>query len=125
MPSNDLIRGTLAQYDVPDWQPLRDLVGMDLADWFMWMHEIELEDGAAVHVYKHIATRRYFHLGVDGRAFAYTPRGLFREILPREAIDEAFEGWEELLHDEDPEPVRRELMRVRRVTTVRASRRAA
>ena len=59
------------------------------------------------------------------RAFAYTPRGLYREILPREAIDEAFESWEELLHDEDPEPVRRELRRVRRAATVRASRRAA
>lgn len=83
MLSDNLIPGTLSQYDVPDWQPLRDLVGMDLADWFMWMHEIELEDETIVHAYKHIATRRYFHLAADDRAFAYTPGGLYREILPR------------------------------------------
>ena len=74
------IAGEMCQFDEPDWQPLHDIVGVKLADWFMWMCEIELEDGVRVHAYKHITTRCYFHLGADGRAFAYIPSGRYREI---------------------------------------------
>jgi len=125
MLSNDIIDGTLKQFDEPDWGPLRELVGMDLADWFMWMHEITLADGAGVHAYKHIATRRYFHLANDGRAFAYVPSGGYMELHPRHAIDLVFEGWEDLATGpEDPEEMRAELRRVRRAATARASRQA-
>ena len=96
------IAGEMRQYDEPDWQPLYDIVGVHLADWFMWMHEVELDDGRRVHAYKHIATRRYFHLGVDGRAFVYVPGarlsapGTYREIDRLDAIDLVFLTWEEL-----------------------------
>ena len=92
----------MCQYDTPDWQPLYDIVGVHLADWFMWMHEVELDDGSRVHAYKHIVTRRYFHMGVDGRAFVYVPRtrlsapGNYREIDRLDAIDLVFLTWEEL-----------------------------
>ena len=69
------IPGELCPFDdEPDWQPLLDVVGVELAHWFMWMGGIKLEDGGYVHPYKHRATRRYLHLAQDGRAFAYVPR---------------------------------------------------
>ena len=64
----------------PNWKPLLDLIGLELVDWFMWMFAIELSDGARVHAYKHRTTRRYFHLGEDGRAFAYIPRYSYLEV---------------------------------------------
>ncbi len=94
--SDQDIAGEVCQYDEPDWQPLYDLVGVHLADWFMWMFEIELDDGAHVHAYKHITTRCYFHLAEDGRAFVYLRGGGYREIDRRHAIDLVFDGWEEL-----------------------------
>ena len=74
------ISGTPSQHDRPAWEPLVDLLGPDLAGWFMWMCEIKLGDGCGLHAYKHVATRRYLHLASDGRAFLYStdaplPRG--------------------------------------------------
>ena len=106
------IAGEMCQYDEPDWQPLYGIVGIHLADWFMWMHEIELDDGVRVHAYKHIATRRYFHLGVDGRAFVYMPAarlsapGSYREIDRLDAIDLVFLTWEELRPQPDDDDLR-------------------
>jgi heme-degrading monooxygenase HmoA len=108
------ISGTVTRWDRPTWTPLLDLVGFDLVGWFMWMFELELADGGRVHAYKHIATRRYFHLAEDGRAFQYTARGRYVPIERGEAIDEAVDGWEQLLSpDEDPELVRDALERAR------------
>jgi hypothetical protein len=90
------IGGTLSRFDDPDWDPLVALVGEDLAPWFMWMHAIELEDGEAVHAYKHVATRGYVHLGETGGAFAFC-EGRYRPIPPYRAIQEVFAGWESLL----------------------------
>jgi len=90
------IAGTLSRFEAPDWDPLVALVGEELAPWFMWMHAIELEDGEVVHAYKHVATRRYLHLGETGGAFAfYEPR--YRPIPAYEAIQDVFAGWESLL----------------------------
>jgi hypothetical protein len=108
------IPGTPRQHERPVWQPLVDLISEDLAEWFMWMFELELEDGTPVHAYKHVATRRYFHLSEDGRAFAYLPGGDYEEIASAEAIDEAFAGWDELLpQPSDPEAVRVAIQRAR------------
>ena len=102
----------------PVWQPLLDLIGVQLVEWFMWMFEIELADGTRVHAYKHVSTRRYFHLGEDGRAFAYRSEDRYAEISPHEAIDEAFTGWEGLLpQPSDPEVVRAALRRARGACT--------
>jgi hypothetical protein len=114
MPAARTLHGTLRQYEQPLWQPLLDLVGAELAEWFMWMHEIELADESAVHAYKHVATRRYLHLTEDGRAFIYRSEAKYVEITPREAIDEAFDGWERLLPaPTDPDAVRAALRRAR------------
>ena len=85
----------------PNWKPLLDLIGLELVDWFMWMFAIELSDGTRVHAYKHRTTRRYFHLGEDGRAFAYIPRYSYLEVEPAQAIDEAFHEWDELYPEPD------------------------
>ena len=73
MVSKKVITGEFCHHDEPNWQPLYDLVGVKLADWFMWMCATELADGVRVHSYKHITTREHFHLAVDGRAFEYIP----------------------------------------------------
>jgi hypothetical protein len=122
MPSDRTLHGTLRQCEQPVWQPLLDLVGAELAEWFMWMHEIELADGSAVHAYKHVATRRYFHLTEDGRAFFYRSEAKYTEVAPREAIDAAFAGWEELLPaPTDPDAVRAALRRARATCALRTS----
>ena len=34
--------GAAAAVETPDWDPLIDLVGLELVRWFMWMSAIEL-----------------------------------------------------------------------------------
>jgi hypothetical protein len=80
--------------DTPTWTMLEELVGMELAGWFMWMFEVELDDGTHLHAYKHRITRSYFHLAEDGRAFIFVGKHSYREIDRVTAIDFAFEGWE-------------------------------
>ncbi len=104
MAQDDVICGEVVQAETPDWQPLYDLVGVELADWFMWMFEIELADGARVHAYKHVATRCYLHLAYDGRSLLYTRGGRYREIGRGWSLHLAFREWEELSSwPEDPE----------------------
>jgi hypothetical protein len=93
---DDTIHGTSLHSDEPNWTPLLDLLGSDLAEWFMWMFDIELADGVRVHAYKHVGTRRYVHLAEDGRAFVFAGDRRYAEIRPRHAIHEVFAGWESL-----------------------------
>ncbi len=80
--------------DEPVWQPLLDLAS-DHIDDFMWMFAVELEDGRRLEAYKHWWTRRYIHLALDGRAFAYEYSGRFggggpswyREVDPTEHLE--------------------------------------
>ena len=116
----DTLSGALAQYERPDWEPLIALVGVDVVGCFMWMNELELEDGLRVHAYKGIATRRYLHVGVDGRTFAHRPPDRFEEVTPPEALEAAFAEWEALLPLPcDPGAVRALLARHRSGTAQR------
>ena len=92
--------GELAQFETPNWDPLIDLVGAHLVRWFMWMSEFEV-DGVRAHAYKHCATRRYLHIGEDGRLFGYVPRYRYREIDRLEALDEVFAEWERTIPEPD------------------------
>jgi hypothetical protein len=67
------VTGKVVNYSEPKWQPLLDFA-RECIDDFMWMHEVELEDGTHLQAYKHIWTRRYIHLTGDGRAFVYVDR---------------------------------------------------
>jgi hypothetical protein len=72
MVSKQVIAGEFCHHDEPNWQPLYDLVGVKLADWFMWMGASDLEDGLQVHSYKHITTRGHLHLvRTAGRSSTY------------------------------------------------------
>lgn len=98
--SNDTsIAGEMGQGDRPNWEPLEALAGEDLAGEFMWMFQVDLADGTAVHAYKHIFTRRYLHLGEDGRTFAFTYSGRYRTIDPFDLLLAVFDGWEQLIDD--------------------------
>lgn len=106
--ATDILTGSIHQFERPAWEPLLEIAG-DLCVWFMWMGEIRLSDGTAVHAYKHRDTRRYFHLAADGRAFRYVPpvdvlvgEGMYRELDRTEAIHEAFHTWR-LFHEGDEE----------------------
>jgi hypothetical protein len=63
-------RGRVVNYESPVWEPLVTLAPDHVGD-FMWMHEVELEDGVRLHAYKHYETRRYLHLDHGGRAFVF------------------------------------------------------
>lgn len=81
----------------PKWRPLIDLVGDDLADWFMWMYEAELEAvGATVHAYKHRHTRSYLFLTRTGDAYAYTSRGCYVASTPAAELESLSRDWETL-----------------------------
>jgi hypothetical protein len=95
MVSKPVIAGEFCHHDEPDWEPLYGLIGVKLADWFMWMGETALDEGNRVHSYKHITTREHVHLGVDGRAFEYISPCRFREI------ERVFDAWEELASGPD------------------------
>lgn len=63
-------KGRVINHDHPIWEPLIRLVPEHVDD-FMWMHEVELEDGIRIHAYKHWETRRYLHLDHGSRAFVF------------------------------------------------------
>jgi len=58
-------RGKTVDRETPDWQPLLDLAPEHRDD-FMWMFEVELDNGERVHAFKHYWTRRYLHLDLEG-----------------------------------------------------------
>jgi len=94
MPRTRSLSGRLKQFERPDWEPLIDLVGLVLVRSFMWMNEIELEDGTVVHAYKLIWTRHYVHATADGRVFEYRRPGRYREVDATQALMLAFFTWE-------------------------------
>jgi hypothetical protein len=51
MGSEEIKRGRMVQGEHPHWQPLLNLVGEEGAGGFMWMFEVELEDGRRVQAY--------------------------------------------------------------------------
>jgi hypothetical protein len=87
------VKGHLGQCDQPNWEPLLGLLGEELVGDFMWMTQIDLVDGRAAHAYKHILTRRYLHIGEDGRTLAFVGSGRYRPVDPYDAIASAFGGW--------------------------------
>jgi hypothetical protein len=104
--------GELVQYEQPNWDPLIDVVGPHLVRFFMWMSEFEV-DGVHAHAYKHGATRRYLHVGEDGRIFQGVDRFRYAVVDREEALEYAFEGWEDLSPFPD-EAALAELERLRR-----------
>lgn len=80
------IQATWEIPDEPDWGPLIHHVGPLLARWFMYLGGGRLPDGAFVHAYKHVITRRYVHIHDDGRCFVYQEGRKFLEVPRRRAV---------------------------------------
>lgn len=85
-------KGEMVDDETPVWEPLEDAVGDELVGWFMWMYWIRLQDGTAVHAYKHRSTRRYLFLDDAGTSYGYDDGHYPRLPLSR-AIDGAFASW--------------------------------
>ena len=105
------IRGEMGQGERPNWQPLEAMVGDVLAGEFMWMFQVDLADGTAVHAYKHICTRRYLHLAEDGRTFAFTFCRRYRQVDPFDLLMVVFEDWERFADEQADVPALRAALR--------------
>jgi hypothetical protein len=90
MDSDQTLTGVITQGETPSWTALEELLEEELLGDFMWMFEVGLEDGTRLNAYKHRATRRYFHLADDGRAFYYVPGSSYREVDRPTAILSVF-----------------------------------
>ena len=89
------IDGEPRQFDSPAWGPLEKvLCSDDLCGHFMWMLDIELEDGVIINEYKHRWTRQCLNLAGDGRAFIYVGGERYQEADLTLAIGAVFLGWE-------------------------------
>lgn len=83
------IRGEMVQRSTPEWRPLEEAVGYDLAGAFMWMFEVRLAGGRPLHAYKHIDTRRYVHLDLACNAFAYLGEERYGRVALADALEAA------------------------------------
>jgi hypothetical protein len=83
-------KGEAVQGERPEWGPLRDVVGEQVMGDSMWMYEVTLTDGTALHVYKHIDTRRSVHLASDGTVFVYEPPDRYRRHPAADVFAEVF-----------------------------------
>jgi hypothetical protein len=87
------LRGGEMQGGDPNWEPLLELAPEDIDD-FMWMFQVELEDGAMLQAYKHWWTRRYVHLDFADRAFVFTGEDAYEEVDPEELMTTVLKGRE-------------------------------
>src|SRR4051794_36739145 len=88
MPAKKALKGRPLSSPKPNWQPLLNLLAGD----FMWMFDVELEDGRCVHAYKHHSTRRYIHLADDDSAFVYVDPDRYEEVDPEWLLEQVLEG---------------------------------
>ena len=65
----------------PDWAPLEQVLGPKLCESFMYMGR-----SGELYLYKHIDTRRYLNLDVEGKCFRYTGAGYEPEELGRAIV---------------------------------------
>jgi hypothetical protein len=72
--------GDVVNFEEPVWEPLLGLARI-YVDEFMWMHEVELENGVRLQAYKHYWTRRYIHLDGEGKAWLYREDGRYEPVV--------------------------------------------
>jgi hypothetical protein len=88
-----ILRGGEMQGGQPNWEPMLELAPEEIDD-FMWMFEVELEDGAMVQAYKHWWTRGYVHLDFGGRAFVFTEDNRYEEVSAEDLLQAVLRGRE-------------------------------
>lgn len=72
--------GSIVNYEQPVWEPLLELARI-YVDEFMWMCEVELDNGTRLQAYKHYWTRRYLHLDGEGHAWFYREDGRYEQLV--------------------------------------------
>jgi hypothetical protein len=72
--------GDFVNHQEPVWAPLLGLARV-YVDEFMWMGEIELDNGVRLQLYKHYWTRRYLHLDAEGNAWFYREDGRYEQLV--------------------------------------------
>lgn len=70
-----------------------DVLGPELVDTFMWMHQQTVPGGETCHAYKHRETRRYLYLTPGLRAFQRVPCGRLVPVRVDHAIEAALASW--------------------------------
>ena len=95
-----ILRGRGTRRRRPDWKPLETLLPLRLCGPFMWMHEVELEDGTRVQAYKHSTTRRYLLVDAEGDTWEDLDAYGYRRMRHSDAIEFVLHSsW--LLHHAD------------------------
>jgi hypothetical protein len=74
----------------PDWGPLERLLPMGLCGPFMWMGEVELEDGRRLRIYKHSFSRRYLHLDEESGPYRYVEPDRYVRLRHYDAVELVF-----------------------------------
>jgi hypothetical protein len=72
--------GNVVNYEQPVWEPLLGLARI-YVDEFMWMCEIELDNGTRLQAYKHYWTRRYLYLDGERNAWFYREDGRYEQLV--------------------------------------------
>lgn len=72
--------GDVVNVREPVWEPLLEMARRIYLDDFMWMHEVELDNGVRLQVYKHSCTRRYLHLDGEGNAWFFRRDGRYEQL---------------------------------------------
>lgn len=72
--------GNIVNYEQPVWEPLLGLARIYI-DEFMWMGEIELDNGIRLQAYKHYWTRRYLYLDGERNAWLYREDGRYEQLV--------------------------------------------
>ena len=72
--------GDFVNFEQPVWEPLLGLARI-YVDEFMWMGEIELDNGTRLQAYKHYWTRRYLHLDAERNAWFYREDGRYEQLV--------------------------------------------
>lgn len=72
--------GNVVNFEQPVWGPLLGLARI-YVDEFMWMGEVELDNGVRLQAYKHYWTRRYLHLDGEGSAWFCREDGRYEQLV--------------------------------------------
>ena len=89
MDSEPIVGGSFCEPGRRDFTALEDLLRDVIVTRFVWLFEVELEDGSRMDIYRHRDTCRDLFVAEDGRTFDYAARDKYREIDPFHALMDA------------------------------------
>jgi hypothetical protein len=106
MDSETLIGGSDCEPGRRDFTALQELVRDVIVSQFLWMFEVELQNGSRMDIYRHRDTCGYLYVAEDGRTFDWAARGQFRETDPLDSLMDACLWWYRWRFDEGFTPPR-------------------